>query len=156
MDHESSSSETSSSTEDTDVAGRLGSLPSRKVSDRDKGMARESSYFDKSDREGTTPTETILSLSVEKYGRKLDTLNGILVQRRDRRSSRENSKARTGRSFGRILSTTAEHPIFIEIIRTLTVLVRLGQLITDIVDSSEVLRCTRDYIFKRTIDWIDA
>ncbi|XP_043680979.1 uncharacterized protein LOC122635165 [Vespula pensylvanica] len=143
VDRESSSSETSSSM-DTDAAGRLGFLPSRKVSDRDKGMARESSYI--SDREGTTAMETTRSLSIEKYGRKLDTLNGIVDQGRDRRSLRENSKA----------PTTIKHPIFIEILRTLTVLVRVGQLIIEIVDSSEVLRCTRDYILKKTIEWIDA
>ncbi|KAL2738719.1 hypothetical protein V1478_001285 [Vespula squamosa] len=155
-DRESSSSETSSST-DTDVAGRLGFLSSRKVSDRDKGMARESSYFDISDRyEETTATESTRSLSVEKYGRKLDALNGIVDQGQDRRSPKENSKARRGRSFATIPSATTEHSIFIEILRTLTVLVRVGQLIIEIVDSSEVLRCTRDYILKKTIEWIDA
>ncbi|XP_035726698.1 uncharacterized protein LOC118443588 [Vespa mandarinia] len=151
MDRESSSSETSSST-DTDVAGHLGFLSSRKVSVLDKGMARRSSYFDKTDREETTA----LSLSVEKYERNLDTLNVTVDQNRDRRSLKKNLKARSGRSFTSILSTTAEHPIFIEILRTLTVLARMGQLIIDIVDSSEVLRCTRDYILKKTIEWIDA
>ncbi|KAK2587220.1 hypothetical protein KPH14_002960 [Odynerus spinipes] len=140
-----------------------------KVSDRDKTTTyiEKSSYLSDLSRSKTSKEnqdtsdrqEAVSSLPEKKYERRVDERRNENhandIESQGRRSS-SSSLVTRGRSVKRILSTLLEHPIFIAVLRTLTILLRVGRLIMEIVDSSEVLSCTKDYLWEKAIEWIDA